>query len=74
MYIVYNRPVAQIPQCTSSISHNPPLCNKNVHIFLLQNGALGDIWLMHCEMHCEICEMDLFHSQVHLIPYKFIYN
>ena len=27
-----NRPVSQIPQCTSPISHNAPFCNRNVHI------------------------------------------
>ena len=25
------RPVTQIPQCTSPISHNAPFCNRNVH-------------------------------------------
>ena len=52
-----NRPVAQIPQCASPIFHNAPLCNRNVHMctFLLQNGALWDI----CLMHCRSCEMGL---------------
>ena len=27
-----NRPVAQIPQCTSPISHNASFCNRNVHM------------------------------------------
>ena len=40
----HNRPVAQTLQCTSLISHNAPLCNRNVHTFLLQNGALWDIF------------------------------
>ena len=42
-------PAAQIPQCNSPISHNAPFCNRNVHVctFLLQNGALWDIHLMH---------------------------
>ena len=33
------RPIAQITQCTSLISHNVPFCNRNVHVctFLLQN-------------------------------------
>ena len=48
-------PGVQIPQCTSPISHNAPLCSRNVHTyvctFLLQNGALWDI----CPMHCGIC-------------------
>ena len=49
--------VAQILQCTSPISHNAPFCNRNVHMctFLLQNGALWDI----CLMHCKSCEMGL---------------
>ena len=51
------RPVQQIPQCTSPMSHNAPFCNRNVHVctFLLQNGALWDIYLMHCG----ICETGL---------------
>ena len=38
------RHVAQIPQCTGSISHNVPFCNRNVHVctFLLQNYAFWD--------------------------------
>ena len=28
----YKRPVGQIPQCTDPISHNTPLCNRNVHM------------------------------------------
>ena len=53
---ILNRPIAQIPHC-SPISHNPPLCNRNVHVctFLLQNGALWYIFLMHCG----ICELGL---------------
>ena len=54
----YNRPVAQIPQCTTAISHNAPFCNRNVHVcahFCYKNGALWDI----CVMHCVICEMGL---------------
>ena len=27
-----NRHVAQIPQCTSPISHDAPFCNRNVHM------------------------------------------
>ena len=53
-----NRPVAQIPQCTNPISHNVPLCNRNVHVctFLLQNGALWDSCLMFCG-NCEMAPM-----------------
>ena len=46
------RPAAQIPQCTSSISHNAPFCNRNVRVctFLLQN-AFWDICLVHCGIY-----------------------
>ena len=42
----FTRPVAQITQCTSLLSQNASLCNKYAHVctFLLQNGALWDIW------------------------------
>ena len=42
----HHRPVAQSTLCISLISHNAPFC---VHVctFLLQNGALWDIYLMH---------------------------
>ena len=44
------RHVAQIPQCTSHVSHTVPLSNRNMHICarLLQNGALWDIHPKHC--------------------------
>ena len=42
-----NRPVAQIPQCTSPISHNASFCNRNMQTFVLQNDALQDIGMMH---------------------------
>ena len=53
-----NKPVPQIPQCTSTLSHYAPLCNKCAHVcaFLLKSGALWDLYLMHCE----ICEMGLY--------------
>ena len=54
---VQNRPVAQIPQCTSPISHNAPLCNRNVH-----TCAHFCYRVVHCGiflMHCGICEMEL---------------
>ena len=44
-------------------SHNAPFCNRNVHMctFLLQNGALWDICLMHCGIwdwaHCRIVNL-----------------
>ena len=47
----YNRLVAQIPQCTRSISHNAPFCNRNVHISVTRwcsvgysSNALWDSW------------------------------
>ena len=47
------------PQSAHSTSHNAPLCNRNIYIhtctFLLRNGALWDI----CLMHCGICEIPL---------------
>ena len=37
---------SHIPQYNSSMSHNAPFCNRNVHVctFLLQNEALWDLW------------------------------
>ena len=32
MFQSQSRLITQIPQCTNPISHNAPLCNKNVHI------------------------------------------
>ena len=57
-----NRPVAQIPQCTSLISHNAPFCNRNLHVcaFLLQNGALWDM----CLMHFVVCVMGLLEKYI----------
>ena len=44
----WNRPISQIPQCIRLEFHhdNAPICNRNVHTFLLQNGALWDIGLV----------------------------
>ena len=56
-----DRPIAQIPQCTSPIYHDASFCKqKCAHVctFLLQNGASLDI----CVIHCGICEMSPFHS------------
>ena len=52
----HNRPVAQILNGTRPIFHNAPFCNRNVHMctFLLQNGALWDICLLHCGI-CKMC-------------------
>ena len=38
--------ISQIPQCTSSISHNAPICNE-MCTCLLQIGALWDMELVH---------------------------
>ena len=49
--------VAQTPQCTSPISYNAPICNRNVHVcehFCYKNSSLWDICLMHCYI-CEMC-------------------
>ena len=45
-----DRSISQIPQCIKQISHHAPFCNRNVHTctFLLQNGALWDMGLLHC--------------------------
>ena len=37
------------PLSIGQIYHNAPFGNKNVHNFLLQNGALWDMGLVHCE-------------------------
>ena len=56
------RPISLIPECTCPISHNATLCNRNVHMctFLLQNGALWDMGLMHCGT-CTIGPIDNQH-------------
>ena len=65
LYMFHCRSISWIPQYIRQISHNAPLCNRNVHIsvhmctFLLQSGALWDMGLVHCG----ICEMDLFWYQ-----------
>ena len=72
-WIAANRPVAQIPQCTSSITHNAQFCNRNMHIhvctFLLQNGASWDICLMHCGI-CEIGLLRMTCSSMNTLRYK----
>ena len=47
---VLNRPVAQIPQCTSSISNNAPFCNRNVYMCA---------HFCYKMVHCGICELGL---------------
>ena len=52
--------ISQIPQCIRQITHNAPFSN----IFLLQNGALWDMGLVHCG----ICAIGL------LINQKFVFG
>ena len=47
--------ISQIPQCIRQITHNAPFSN----IFMLQNGALWDMGLVHCG----ICAMGLLINQ-----------
>ena len=50
-----NSSISQISQCIRQITHNAPFSN----IFLLQNGALWDMGLVHCG----ICAMGLLINQ-----------
>ena len=53
---IQNRPVSQIPQCTSPVSHNASFCNRNVHISVTK-------WcIVEYLMHCGVCEMGLFNE------------
>ena len=57
-----NRPISQIPQCTSPISHNASFCNRNVHMC-----AHFCYKMVHCGIsliHCGICEMGLFTDSI----------
>ena len=58
-----NNSISQIPLCIRQISHNAPLCNRNVHVctFLLQKGALWDMG----PVHHGICEIGLFIAKYH---------
>ena len=57
-----NRPVTQIPQCTSPLSHNASFCNKNVHMCAhfcykmvhcgYSSNAFWDVW--ECFVICII--------------------
>ena len=69
VWFVAYRPIEQIPRCTSSISHNAPFCNRNMHTFLLQNGASWDIWLMHCGI-CEIGLLRITCTSMKALRYK----
>ena len=52
----YNKPIALVPQCTSTISHNEPLCDRNGHISVAKwciveylSDALWDLWDGHIQ-------------------------
>ena len=47
----HDKPLAQIPWCTSLVSHNAPFCNRNVHLSVTKwciigylSSALWDLW------------------------------
>ena len=73
--------VSQIPQCTRTISHNAPVCNRRARLctFRLRNGALWDIYLMHCGIReiglllhrITICETDFWWA-VQILTINFI--
>ena len=50
------RYISQILQCARQMSHNAPLCNRNVHTctFLLQSGASWDMKLVHCGLGAQV--------------------
>ena len=56
--VLSNRPVTQIPQCTSLLFHNAPFCNRNVHV--CAHFCYKMVHCRICMMHCGICEMGLF--------------
>ena len=39
-----NRPISQIPQCTSPVAHNAPFCNKNVHMCGIFDWCIVELW------------------------------
>ena len=48
---ILNRPISQIQQCVSPISHNEPFCNRNVHLSVTKwcivgymSDAFWDLW------------------------------
>ena len=57
-----NPSISQIPQCIRQITHNAPVSN----IFLLENGALWDMGLVHCG----ICAVGLFINQKFVLVNK----
>ena len=52
-YWVNNRPVTQIPQNTSPISHNAPIYNRNVHNSVAKSCIVGyfsdALWMWICD-------------------------
>ena len=65
-------PAAQIPQCTSPISHSAPICNRNVHISVTKwcivgylAIALWDLWggSIHRWLEYQWCHISLLASQ-----------
>ena len=56
--VLSNRHITQIPQCTSLLFHNAPLCNRNVH--MCAHFCYKMVHCRICMMHCGICEMGLF--------------
>ena len=65
-------PVAQIPQCTSTISHNVLFCNRNVHMcaHFCYKSALWDIHLIYCG----ICEMGLMCFEISMNKHHSIFT
>ena len=57
---IHQRLSSQILKCIRQISHNTPYCKRNVRTctFLLQNGALRDMGLVHCGLY-GICATSL---------------
>ena len=64
----HNIPATQISQCTSSLSHNAPFYNRNVHMF--QNGAVWEFCLVHCGIH----EMGLLKSCENFLCFSYDFD
>ena len=63
-----NKPVAQIPQCTSPKSHNAPFWKRNVHLY-----AHLCYKMVHCGisvMHCGLCGMVLLIPCKHIMQWR----
>ena len=57
-FVTANRQILQIPECTIPISHNAPLCSRNVHMCTLFCYKMVHHRIHR--MHCGICEVNLF--------------